>query len=70
MKLALPEIANELMFDEINMGDYVLVKHKGTSINIVGALHPGENNEIDFVVVTVMRKQNFMPKQGTKVIEV
>ena len=70
VNLAIPKIANELMFDEINMGDYVLVKHRGTNINIVGALHPGQNNEIDFVVVTVMRKQNFMPKKGTKVIEV
>lgn len=70
VNLALPKIADDLIFDKINMGDYVLVKHKGTDINIVGALHPGKNEEIDFVVVTVMKKQNFMPKRGTKVIEV
>ena len=70
VNLALPEIANSLLFDEINMGDYVLIKHRGTMINIVGALHPGQNDEIDFVVVTVMKKENFMPKKGTKVIEV
>ena len=70
VKLALPEIANELMFDEIDMGSYVLIKHKATDINIVGALHPGVNDTIDFVVVTVMRKKDFMPKKGTKVIEV
>lgn len=70
VNLALPEIANMLMFDEIDMGGYVLIKHRGTMINIVGALHPGSNDEIDFVVVTVMRKENFMPKKGTKVIEV
>jgi hypothetical protein len=70
VKLALPEIANSLLFDEINMGDYVLIKHRGTMINIVGALHPGQNDEIDFVVVTVMKKENFMPKKGTKVIQI
>ena len=70
VNIALPEIANMLLFDEINMGDYVLIKHHGTMINIVGALHPGGNDEIDFVVVTVMRKKDFMPKRGTSVIEV
>ncbi len=68
--LALPEIANELIFDEINMGSYVLIKQLSTDINIVGALHAGYNDEIDFVVITVMRKKDFMPKSGTKVIEV
>lgn len=70
VKLALPEIANRLMFDEINMGSYVLIKHIGTDINIVGALHQGANDTIDFVVVTVMRKKDFKPKQGTSVIEI
>ena len=70
VNLALPKIADMLIFDEINMGDYVLIKHRGTMINIVGALNPGNNDEIDFVVVTVMRKENFIPKQGTKVIEI
>ena len=58
------------MFDEINMGSYVLIKQLATDINIVGALHPGGNDEIDFVVITVMRKKDFMPKRGTSVIEV
>ena len=70
VKIALPEIANLLLFDKIDMNSYVLIKHRGTNINIVGALHPGANGEIDFVVVTVMRKENFMPKKGTKVIEI
>jgi hypothetical protein len=70
VNLALPEIANMLLFDEIDMGDYVLIKHRGTMINIVGALQHGNNGVIDFVVVTVMKKENFMPKKGTKVIEV
>ena len=70
VNLALPTIADMLIFDEINMGSYVLIKQKNTNINIVGALHPGVNDEIDFVVVTVMRKENFMPKKGTKVIEI
>jgi len=70
VSIALPEIANQLMFDEIDMGSYVLVKQLATDINIVGALHPGTNDEIDFVVVTVMRKKDFIPKRGTKVIEI
>lgn len=70
VKLALPEIANALLFDEINMGDYVLIKHRGTTINIVGALQYGNNGVIDFVVVTVMKKKDFIPKRNTKVIEV
>ncbi len=68
--LALPEIANQLIFDEINMGSYILIKQLETNINIVGALHPGANDEIDFVVVTVMRKKDFIPKRGTRVISV
>lgn len=70
VNLALPEIANELMLDRLDMHSYVLIKRKDTNINIVGALHPGKNGEIDFVVVTVMKKENFIPKKGTKVIEV
>lgn len=70
VRFALDDIANMLVFDEINMGQYVLVKNTKTDLNIIGALHPGQNDEIDFVVVTVMRKHNFMPKQGTKVIKV
>src|SRR3990167_9889923 len=50
--LALPEIANKLIFDEIGMGSYILVKQVFTDINVVGALHPGVNGEIDFVVIT------------------
>ena len=68
--LALPDIANELIFDDIHMGEYILIKQFLTDINVVGALHPGNNDEIDFVVVTVMRKKDFMPKKGTHVIEV
>jgi hypothetical protein len=68
--IALPEITNKLMFDEINMGSYVLIKHRGTMINIVGALQHVNNGVIDFVVVTAMKKKDFIPKRNTKVIEV
>ena len=68
--LALPEIANKLIFDEIQMGAYVLIRQLSTNTNIVGALHTGNNEEIDFIVVTVMRKKDFVPKNGTHVIEV
>lgn len=70
VNLALPDIANELMFDKISMGSYVLIKQKLTNINIVGVLYHGQNDEIDFIVVTVMKKENFIPKKGTKVINV
>lgn len=69
VSLALPEIANQLMFDEINMGSYVLIKNDD-NLNIIGVLHPGNNGVIDFVVITVMKKKDFMPKKNTKIIEV
>lgn len=68
VNLTLSKMTNMLLFDEMNMGDYVLIKHD--DINVVGVLSPGNNNEIDFIVVTVMRKHDFKPKSGTKVIEI
>lgn len=69
VNLALPQIADMLIFDEVDMYGHVLIKTKDF-VNIVGQLKPGDNDTIDFIVITVMKKENFMPKHGTKVIEI
>lgn len=64
----LPRISRMLMLDEININSPILLKNISNNLNIVGVLQQGANDELDFVVITVMIKPNFAAKPGTKVI--
>ena len=67
VKKALPEIGKQLIFNKLDIGDNVLIKQN--DLNIVTQLK-GAGETIDLIVITVMKKQNFMPKSGTKVVEI
>ena len=65
--LALSEISKRLMLGTLQVGDSILIKHR--DLNVVGSLE-SKNNMLEFVVITLMKKDNFMPKPGTKIIEI
>lgn len=62
-------IGRGLLNNELNIGDYIIVRDSRTKLNIVGGL-TAKGDVLEFVVVTVMRKDNFKPKAGTKIIDV
>jgi len=63
------KIAREMIFNTIDIGDYVLIKNTKTDLNIVGNLHK-QGDKINFVVITVMVKADFQPKSNTKLIKI
>lgn len=65
--IALPKMSKEIMFNHINVGDNILIKHK--DLNIVGNLSL-KSGQLEYTVITLMKKDFFQPKSGTKVIEV
>jgi len=72
---SLSKIVYMLVFDKIDIGDYVVISSKSTGLNVVGVLkmQGGSNldsSKIDLVIITVMRKDNFKAKTGTQQIYV
>lgn len=65
---AIPDITKALLFDRIDVGDYIHVKDKKTSLNLIGLLQEKSPYNLMFVVMTVMLKSNFVAKQGTYTI--
>jgi len=66
---SLEKIAESLLFNKIDMGDYVLLKRNYDNLNIVTNIQRA-GDKIDVIVITVMKKQNFIPKTGTKTINI
>jgi len=67
VKKALPEIGKQLIFNKLDIGDSLLIKQD--DLNIVTELEKA-GDTIDIIVITVMKKFNFIPKPGTKVVEI
>ena len=65
---AIPDITKALLFDRIDVGDYIHVKDKKTSLNLIGILQEKSPYNLMFVVMTIMLKSNFVAKQGTYTI--
>lgn len=66
---ALPKISKMLIFNKLDIGDTVIIFDSSTSLNLVSKLEEGKG-VIDLVVITVMKKQNFKSKPGTKYVRV
>lgn len=66
---SLEKIAESLLFNKIDIGDYVLLKRNYDNLNIVTNIERA-GDKIDVIVITVMKKQNFIPKSGTKTINI
>ena len=65
---ALPDISKALLFDKIDVGDYVHVKDKKSALNLIGILQEKSPFNLMFVIMTVMIKPNFVAKQDTYTI--
>ena len=65
---AIPDISKALLFDKIDVGDYVHVKDKKSALNLIGILQEKSPFNLMFVIMTVMIKSNFVAKQGTYTI--
>ena len=62
---AIPSISKALLFDRIDVGDYIHVKDKKSALNLIGILQEKSPYNLMFVVMTVMIKPNFTAKPGT-----
>lgn len=67
---AIPNITKALLFDRIDVGDYIHVNDKKSALNLIGILQEKSPYNLMFVVMTVMVKPNFVAKQGTYTIVV
>jgi hypothetical protein len=67
---AIPDITKALVFDRIDVGDYIHVKDRKTALNLIGLLQEKSPYNLMFVIMTVMIKPNFVAKKGTYTIVV
>lgn len=68
---ALKVIGRALMMDDIKMEDYICVMNRRfkPTLNIVGRI-TNKRNQLQFVVITIMKKNNFKPKANTHKLEI
>jgi len=67
--MVLSKIAKSLLFNYIDVGDYVLVTNTKNNLNIVGKLEE-KGGMLNFIIVTVMVKKNFIPKGNTYQVKI
>ena len=51
---AIPDISKALLFDRIDVGDYIHVKDKKSALNLIGILQEKSPFNLMFVIMTVM----------------
>lgn len=66
---AIEPISRELIGDNINVGDYILIRDSRTKLNLVGILKE-KGDILELTIITVMKKVGFKPKPGTKVVDI
>lgn len=68
---AVKALATNLMLDKIDIGSYVCIVNKkfNPELNIIGTIKQG-NNQLQFIIVTIMKKNNFYVKNGTYKLEI
>ncbi len=62
-------VANALMKNEINVGDRILLKDANSNLNVVGSMQ-SSGDRFKFIIITVMREDEFRNKKGTYTIVV
>ncbi|HUT80597.1 MAG TPA: hypothetical protein VMZ29_05270 [Candidatus Bathyarchaeia archaeon] len=70
VKAAFNKVAKSLMFNQLDIGDRVIIKNADSNLNIVGAPLQAPNNVIMFKLITVMRHPNFRNVKDTKTIRI
>jgi hypothetical protein len=70
-KKGLDEVKRRMLLDEIDIDDEIVIRDHKSDLNVVGVLDPlgREGRRFEFTVITVMRKENFKPKSGSKVVD-
>lgn len=66
---AVKAISGRLIFNKLDVGDFVHIHNTKTNLNLVGKLE-AEGNVINLIIITVMKKKNFFAKPGTKTIRI
>lgn len=68
---ALVAIAKSLMMDDVNIGEYVCIKNDNynPTLNIIGTIKR-KGDKLQFVVITIMKKNNFRAKSDTFTIHI
>lgn len=61
------KLIRQMVLDSINIGEYVLLTNGG--LNIVTNIKQSGNGVL-IKIITIMRKDNFKPKPGTKIIRI
>lgn len=72
-KKGVGEIKRRVLLDEIDVGeDEIVIRDHKTDMNVVCTMEPAnrEGTRFELTVITVMRKPNFKPKSGSKVVDV
>lgn len=68
---AIDDITERLINDTMDVGDEFVIRDKTYDLNLVGVLERTRDPSVlELTVITVMRKRNFRPKSGTKVIDI
>lgn len=63
-------ILQRILLDQIDVGDEIVIRDKTYDLNLVCVLEPKTDDEFQLTVITVMRKKNFKPKRGSKVVDI
>ena len=61
----LNDILNLLIFNELDIEDEICITNERTFLNVVCAIKQSAKDEIDLVLITVIRKRNFVPYANT-----
>ena len=70
VKAAFNKVAKSLIFNQLDIGDRVIIKNTDSHLNIVGAPLQAPNNVIMFKLITVMRHPAFRNIKDTKTIRI
>lgn len=66
---AVGKIAQLALLDVISVGDNLHIKNNSTTLNLIGRLERS-GSTLNFVIITVMKKSNFVAKKGTYTVRV
>lgn len=64
---ALPQITDKLIFDKLDIGDFIHIFNPSNDLNLITKLE-GEGSNMKLIIITVMIKKDFKPKKGTKTV--
>jgi len=69
VEIGMPQVVKALIFNRIDIGNDVLIRNTRNDVNVVGHLAQ-DGSKLNFIIITVMRKQGFKAKQGTYTIAI